>query len=204
MTQPDLPSMDGTTPVQRARLAHEATRDLTTAEQLGYLKRYKQESDAHRRERPIPHYAATQPARRRLAAVAAVPFAAGMAAAVLVPLLDNNEVRALLHLACGFASALALLVGLPLLVRANRNLAGAPDPLLDERELDERGHIYTRAYTLLSLCIGVLPLLAITDELIQQWSIPPQGGLALVIGVALTAVMLPSAVSTWCWQDAPE
>lgn len=205
MTQPDLPSLEGTTSLQRARQAYEATRDLTPQERREYLRLHHDQLTARRRQRlqqTPSRLTATRQVRRRLAAVAALPFLCGVGSAISGSLPeDDNGVLLLTRLLLILTMLFAFFFGWPLLRKATTDLADAPETLLDERELQEKGHVAIQAYALLVAAVAACVVLAVTDEFIDSWSLAGNGWSLILTGMAISAILLPSAVTAWRWTD---
>lgn len=191
------PPETGTTP-QRLRDAWAADRRLGAADRGEFVSAYIAQERMARRRRPVPAWLARRAARRALALAAALPLLLHVAAGTI----DEPDQRFgppdVLALA-GMALFVACLL---LLRRATAVLTEAPESLLDERERDERGSAYVRAYPLLAALLVLVTLLHLVNE--GGWVFSEAGFRQVLIGSVYTAALLPWAVTAWRWRDLPD
>lgn len=132
----------------------------------------------------------TRPVRRTLVIAYVVVLVA-----VSVVSLGDSESNAWLSFA-GLVGTLTLLVGYLVVRTSVRNLADAPDELLDERQIAVRNEVYLHAYRL-----SVLPILVAMIYFVLDVKAPEY----LWISGAMTMAALPSLVLAWNLPgEAPE
>jgi hypothetical protein len=166
-----------------------AAKDATPEERRDLLAAVRREARNRRRSQPVPRWLAHRASRGALAALPAVPFACGVAGALLSDSVADDLVQ--------LAGAVSLIAGLLLLRRATRELTEIPDAELDERELEDRNEALRTAYFAIVIVLGIAFLIAVADGPVldvADWK-------PLIFGTLATAVLLPSAVAAWRWRD---
>lgn len=164
-----------------------------TRSETDHLRTVRDEALARRRRAPIPGWLGRRRSRRLLAALAGLPMVAGLVAALLTR--TALEAVAVLVMVASFG------VCWPLLRRATRLLADAPEDALDEREQAEQAQAFHRAYLLLGGLLAPVVLLAVANDALDGRLVPPAGWVHVLTGVLLTAVLLPAALTAWWWHD---
>lgn len=132
----------------------------------------------------------TRPIRRALV----IGYVAVLVAVLAVSLLDSrvNEWVTIL----GLGGAFVLMVGYLIVRTSVRNLADAPDELLDERQIAMRNEVYLHAYRL-----TVLPILVAIAFYVLDVKSPEY----LWIAMVMTMAALPSLVLGWTLPgESPE
>lgn len=196
MTEPPL--VEGTTRRERYREAEAVWKRLDPAERRAFKLAFLEQEVERRRVRPVPAWLARRRTRRTLALSAAVPLLCLTIGGFLHG--PEADVALLLPL----VGALSFLPCLLLLRKATGLLADAPDGALDERERIERGQVYLESYRVIGALLTLLVLVAIADDLMDGRLLTTSGWLDLVLGLSLTSILLPSAVTAWRWQDPPD
>jgi len=206
VTEPDPSRLEEATGPQAVRQVYRASRNPSAKEQREYLRRHREQLAVERRRRlrQTPSgLLATRGARRRLAAVAGVPFLSGLGAAISRSLPDDDS--GVLLMTSGLLTLVMLLsfaVGWPLLRRATGDLADMSESLLDEPDLREKGQVATQAYTVMVAVVATCVVLAFADGLLANWTLAAGGWLTFLTGLLISGIMLPSGVTAWRWTGA--
>ncbi|GAA3441020.1 hypothetical protein [Planomonospora venezuelensis] len=153
----------------------------------------------------LPGWYATRTRRRVLAAAGLVPAALMWISALLAALITDRDVERWVYLGLG---ALVLVISIPVTGVLNTATRGATD--LAERHLDEWQLAHRLRVTALAhrVTFGILgaamaATLAVSAGKDEEFLIPGDVFLTMVIALFLTHMIMPLVISAWRLPDPP-